>query len=107
MIEFKAGVNIFGIRPELILAMLVAEQAYEKYEYDFVVTSITDGEHRKDSLHYVGAAFDCRTKHMEALDVFKVTNEIKSKLPADTFDIIPEDDHIHIEFQPKRYFDYV
>ncbi|KKL05866.1 hypothetical protein LCGC14_2601760 [marine sediment metagenome] len=102
MIRFKRGTKISGIRAELILALLVAEGVYDKYDTDLVVTSVNDGRHSYTSLHYSGSAADIRTRELpEADSIQAVAEEIRQDL-SDEYDVIVESDHIHIEYQPKR-----
>jgi len=102
MIEFKTGVKIFGIRPELMLALLVAEGVYNKYDTDLVITSVVDGKHSYTSLHYCGCAADIRTRDLPQEDSIQaVGQEIRQALTRE-FDVVVESNHIHIEFQPKR-----
>ena len=88
-----------GVRPELIIAMIIADQVYTKHGRSFVITSITDGVHSETSLHYAGCAFDCRI--YDDMDNDVLVKEIKSKLNID-YDVIFEGNHIHVEWQPRR-----
>ena len=97
--RFKEGVTINGVKPEVVLALTVCNGIYANYGQDMVVTSITDGIHGKNSLHYVGFAFDLRTKNFQySADIDLVVKDIKEYL-TEEFDIILESDHIHVEFQ--------
>ena len=93
-------VQIQGLRVEMLFAILVADQVYLKYGYEFVITSINDGVHSLTSLHYNGCAIDCRIYdnpgEMEA-----IAEEIKERLGVD-YDVILEHNHIHIEYQPRK-----
>lgn len=102
MIVFKHGTKISGIRSELILAILVADGIYDKYETDLVLTSVNDGKHSHASLHYSGSAMDIRTRDLPEEDsVQKVAEEIRQAL-SNEYDVVVELNHIHIEYQPKR-----
>jgi len=92
------SVKLAGVRPELVVAMIIADQVYAKHGRELVITSVTDGKHSLTSLHYIGSAFDCRT--YDDMDNVALRDEIKGKLNVD-FDVVLESDHIHIEFQPK------
>jgi hypothetical protein len=92
------SVKVAGLRPEALLAMIIADQVYTRHGMAFVLTSVTDGKHSIKSLHYSGNAFDCRI--YDGTDNEALVKEIKGKLNID-FDVILEKDHIHIEFDPK------
>jgi hypothetical protein len=101
-VTLKPGVRITGIRPETVVAMLVAESIwFEATGKQLVVTSCTDGKHSATSLHYSGAAFDCRTLGLDP-PVLKTLRGLLSKALGVDYDVVLELDHIHIEFQPKR-----
>ena len=92
------SVKLAGLRPEVVVAMVIADQVYAKHDKAFVITSVTDGKHSDTSLHYTGNAFDCRI--YDDIDNEALRDEIKGKLNVD-FDVVLEGNHIHIEFQPK------
>jgi len=62
---------------------------------DLFITSLRDGNHSPGSLHYDGLAFDIRYPHSATVQ------QIKDKLGPD-WDIVPEPDHIHCEYDPKN-----
>ena len=95
--KIKPGVSIAGIRPELVLALCIADTTYAQYANNLIVTSVLDGEHMRGSLHYVGAAADLRKP---ADDVGVIVDRLRDSL-GDNYDVVLETDHIHIEFQPK------
>lgn len=98
--RLKQGVRIQGIRPELLLAILIADRAYTAKGGVLVITSICDGKHSATSLHYTGCAFDCRTKSISKEQATMIMSYLKGALPND-FDIVLESTHIHIEYQPR------
>ena len=97
---FKAGVKINGIAPECALAIMVCKGIIEGYGGEIVVTSVTDGKHSRGSLHYIGHAFDLRTRDFIIKDLERIRQSIADAL-TDEFDVVLETDHFHIEFQPK------
>lgn len=100
-LAFKHGVRIFGIRPELTAAIQVVDGVLSDSELAATITSVCDGQHSPTSLHYTGCAFDVRIR-----DIPKEKHEIIRTLIADRltieFDTVLENDHIHVEFQPKK-----
>lgn len=90
----------------IINAEMVVKSVYEKYGYDFVITSFNDSTHGVGSLHPFDKAFDVRTKHIaQPQDKELIRRNIREALTAD-FDIVFEDrggenEHLHIEYDPK------
>tara|TARA_R110000823_G_scaffold210943_3_gene341310 strand:+ start:3583 stop:3894 length:312 start_codon:yes stop_codon:yes gene_type:complete len=97
----KYGVKIKGIKPEMVLGLLIAEGYFDSMGIsEMVVTSATDGKHGVGSLHYVGYAADVRTWAIQDGDLIDFTTGLSEEL-GEEFDVVLEKDHIHIEFQPK------
>lgn len=86
---------------EIIYAMnkvdVISRTLFKK---EIVVTSIIDGVHSAKSFHYVGKAFDIRTWIYTPSQIKSLMNEIKLTL-GDKYDVINENDHIHIEHDPS------
>lgn len=97
---FKKGVSLAGARPEIIPAIYVANEVFFELGKNCTVTSVTDSKHGYGSLHYVGLAFDLRTKHISKGEVVKVARELKRRLTKE-YDVVVEETHIHVEYQPK------
>jgi len=97
---FKDGVEIAGLRAEALVGLVTCNEIYRQHGYSCVVTSITDGRHSRGSLHYVGLAFDLRTRHIPPSSQILVKKDIQDALTHE-FDVVLEKDHLHIEFQPK------
>lgn len=103
MISFKDDtINPSSMTPQLLLAIMVADQVYGTYDTDVVITSLNDANHSETSLHYAGNAVDIRTWTLpDDVSASMVADEIKDKLNKH-YDVIFESDHIHIEYQPRR-----
>lgn len=101
----KEGVSTRGIRPELVIAILAAKDVYDKYGVPFIITSLTDGVHSPRSLHYAGCAVDLRTRDIRGDHAKRnVCEDIKIALGGSLdYDVVLEKDHIHLEYQPKRF----
>jgi hypothetical protein len=105
MLNLKKGVKLRGLKPETLAAMLVVRGVYDRLGLTHTVTSVCDGRHRSDSLHYDGYAFDNRTwadrsgAQISEDDKFELALLIKEAL-GDEFDVVIESTHIHIEFDP-------
>lgn len=106
MLRLKEGVTLTGIRPELLIGMIVAEGVYRYYSYELVVTCVTDGKHSRQSLHYSGCAVDLRTWDIPKAVCTSIVDKLNFCLGQD-YDVILElqdggnPSHIHIEYQPK------
>ena len=101
MLLLKPGVRVTGLRPEILLGVVIAERVFEEAGADLVVTACVDGKHAAGSLHYVGQAVDLRTRDVAADVRPKLVARLRECLGED-YDVVLETDHIHVEFQPKR-----
>ena len=99
--RLKTGVRVFGLRSEIILALMIAEGIWQKYSAELVITGGIEGKHSRGSIHYSGGAVDLRTRELS--DAKMATDELRSAL-GDDYDVILESDHCHVEFQPKGYY---
>ena len=104
--SIKGGISaarLHGLRPEMAVALIIIKDAFFNHGENCVITSGVEGKHSRASLHYIGAALDFRTGGMKRELVSDIANEIRSGLGVD-FDAVVEDNHLHIEYQPKRDF---
>ena len=97
MMRLKPRTRPFGMRVEVLLAIVIAHELYRENAETLTITSLMDGKHMKGSLHYVGAATDLR---LPKRNVRVIVRELAKRLGAD-YDVVLEKDHIHLEFQPK------
>jgi hypothetical protein len=98
--KLKEGVKVLGMQPEIVLAIMICESIYAKYNIEMVITSITDSKHSTYSRHYQGFAFDLRTRNIPSKETEeKIMREIKTSLTKD-FNVLNEGDHFHIGFKP-------
>ena len=81
--------------PKLLKALRVTNITCNRHGELFIITSLRDREHMPGSLHYVGMAFDMRTRHMSDENKRKVLLELRDELPE--YDIIEYSTHYHIE----------
>ena len=99
MIQLKAGVDLRGISPEVIVGLLVLDGVFARHGAHVVITSVRDGQHMERSKHYSGDAADVRLvsrfNTTENVDM-KVLAEARAAL-SDQFDLVLEDDHYHLE----------
>jgi hypothetical protein len=98
----KPGVDLRGLAPQMAIAYCIALDVYrEKVGAHCVITSGSDGKHGPNSLHYSGKALDLRTNSLRPEQVHPVYVSLKTALGTQ-FDVVLEDDHIHVEFDPKE-----
>ena len=98
--KIKRGVSLNHIRPEIIPAIIIAKDIVESMGREFTITSITEGKHRLDSLHYTGRAFDFRSRNMTPTEKDKCAEQLAALL-GDEFDVVKEATHIHCEWDLK------
>lgn len=102
MIKVKDdSVQVAHLSTGILLALIVADQVYQEYDLDTVITSGNDGEHSYTSLHYANEAVDLRTHGLSDTNAEQVRDLIAEALGTD-YDVILELNHLHIECQPKR-----
>lgn len=102
-------VSLMGIRPELILGIMICKQVLDNHAIEMVFTSGTEAQtkHGATSLHYTGQAVDFRSQHIDdAATKSLVFHEMKEALQVD-YDLLLEGEnqsweHFHLEYQPKR-----
>lgn len=103
----KKGVSIVGLKPEILVGLMVAQGVYDEFGCDLVVTAGVDGNHKIGSLHYKGLAVDLRTRDLREDEKELVAVLLKERLNgqpdnfAGEFDVVLERTHIHLEFDPK------
>lgn len=99
----KQGVDLRGLVPQMAIAYTIACKVYG--QYNCVITSGSDSKHGPNSLHYSGQALDLRTNNLPPQAVQSIVDRLKEAL-GEQFDTILEQDHIHLEWQPKtKYID--
>ncbi len=105
MLSLKQGeipASAAGFKPEILLAIMVADGAYTQYGHECVITSGTDGEHSEGSLHYEGLAVDFRTvRHGMGDDEIESLAAVLRKRLGQDYEVVVEATHIHVEFDPK------
>jgi len=99
--RIKPGVDINGLKPEILIALMIAQSVYQDYGAELVLTCGVEADHSPKSLHYVGLAIDIGISSLSRSSAVKISSDLSAKL-SDQFDIVLENDHIHIEFQPKE-----
>lgn len=97
--RLKPGVKFDGVKWQTLRAMSEAERIMGAYG-ESTVTSLLDGKHSPNSLHYQGLAVDLRTRHLTQKQIIDVANDLKKALGND-YDVVIEKTHLHVEYDRK------
>jgi hypothetical protein len=100
VLRLKPGVQMRSLKPQCLFAMVVADEIFRQHAVDLVITSIDGDVHSTGSRHWMGVAFDCRTRDLIRKDQKTAHAKLVEALGVD-FDVILESDHIHVEWDPK------
>ena len=96
---FSLGVTV---KHEICWAMEVIDILHkEMTSFDATFTSIVDGKHSPQSLHYQGMAVDIRNWLLLPDSLEPFVKELKLRLGPD-YKVIIERTHIHVSFRPTR-----
>jgi hypothetical protein len=106
LLHIKDGVNLTGIKAELLDGLLTAAVVFHVAESVLVVTALTDGTHKIGSLHYRGYAADLRARDIPKDKLAVLLGTMKAAL-GPKFDVILEVDaqaipHFHLEYDPQH-----
>ena len=92
----------------MIIALMIADGIYDKYDVECVITSGNDGKHMKGSKHPDGYAVDLRKRDFANDTVIEaVVEELQVRLNGKKgnrqgeYDVTISPHNIHIEFDPK------
>lgn len=90
-----------GVTPKILVIAAAAINAATLLgaKWDVVITSGNDGKHMKGSKHYSNNALDLRTWNIPNRDLPLFVKALAERLGPD-YDVVLEDDHIHVEFDP-------
>lgn len=109
----KEGVHSLGTKQQTIVAIETARNVATKMGLpQVVITSLGDGKHLPQSLHYQGLAVDLRTRHLSKERAQDWAVEIRRILKPRGYDVLNEGPgagydrqsaaaHLHIEYDPK------
>ena len=101
-LKIKPGVRLLGLQPQIVLALQVLRTVWEGFDIpELVITSVTDGQHSKRSLHHKGLAIDLRTRNIGETYLSSLVAAAREALGVE-FDVVFEGDHLHVEWDPKE-----
>jgi len=87
-----------GLKPEILDAKPIIAQVYQEFHRPVIWTAGVNGSHSRNSIHYMGLALDVWTSP-DWSDGKDITGIIRVRL-GERYDVVYENDHIHIEYQP-------
>lgn len=119
-LHFMPGVRMELLKPQTVLAMVVASECYGEHHEDAILTCVDrPGEFAKQGYHSKGQAIDLATRRLDGSFIpVEVMDEIVKKLRdrigregGGQYDVVDErkpgssanwtGSHIHIEYDPK------
>lgn len=97
----KKGVSLKHLSPQTLLAITIVCSIDPGQT--IIITSIADPAPGRlpQSLHPTGNAFDFRVEYCEDLDFVWFKSQLHSVFHDTDFDVVFEDTHIHLEYDPK------
>lgn len=98
MITLAPKCRVMGISTELLLGLIILDGVYAANGDILTIYHIIDGEHMPKSLHYIGNAADVS---LPEINPKLMPLKAQRALGVD-YDYVIEDEHAHLEFQPKR-----
>ena len=95
-VNIKKGVSVFGIKNEILVALMAADAVWKDLGQDLVMTSGV----RLDpgSAHYLGYAVDLRTRYFSDEEQAAAFRQLAHAL-GDGYVVTLETDHIHVEYR--------
>lgn len=109
MLMLKKGVNIIGLKPQMMFAAGMADEIFRYHGIDCEITSAVEGDHNSGSLHASGLALDIHNLSQSPGVHYDIYNKLCT-LNEYGFDVVDEKagqtnkttaPHFHVEFQPK------
>jgi len=106
---FATTVRVNGIKPELLIAVNAIADYNRALSTGklLMITSLCDGKHSRNSLHYVGYALDCDFMGEASPDQVATAFAYFKRALTTEYDVVAEYrkdksfSHFHIEFQPE------
>ena len=93
----KPGVKVNGLRPEMIIVLMVATRIWAELGQTLVLTEGTGSKHSATSRHYIGMAVDLRTNFFTDIDKKIAFDKLTSHLDKE-YKVVFHKTHIHVHF---------
>ena len=99
--QIKEGVSLVGLQLSMRPVMTIAEDIWEKYGQELVITSGTEGKHMAGSYHYFGHALDLRIRYFDDVIQRSVALELEKRLQETAhplYVVVLHTRHIHVQY---------
>jgi hypothetical protein len=109
-IKLKSTVNLYGVKPETTIVMMVVSSIFIEVTGKCLITSVKDSHETRVSLHNEGYAFDVRTNDLELEVKQRIEILCKEALPqcdVEIHDLESPNEHLHVEYDPKNNADFL
>lgn len=100
-LRFKEGVFLKGLQPEMLIAIDLCLLTFNEMALTMTLTSCRDGKHSDYSHHYKGLGIDIRVWDIKNR-IDSVCERLRERLGPE-YQVINEEDHIHVEYDPRVY----
>lgn len=101
--RFKPKVDARFLRQEIVKYLFNIEAIFRYHKknsrYQLTLTAAHDGIHRIDSKHYEEKAIDLRIWGFKSSQLIEIKQDLDSLLGPD-YQVLIEETHIHLEFDP-------
>lgn len=104
MLHFTANCRFDDLTARCLFSIIIVKEVFDEEGVEFWIASADDSGHSKGSKHYIGDAYDVRTRNMAGGYLGSQAQRIYQKLRtrlAPCYDVVLEKDHLHIEYDPK------
>ena len=106
MIMIKKGVVFHCLKKEILDLINLLDTFTNKINKNIWITAARNGKHRKDSYHYLDLALDIRRWNLTSKQIEQMRKYVEDTLGI-FYDFVLEKNHIHIEFDKRRYDRFV
>jgi hypothetical protein len=109
MVRLGAKARLHGIQPELIVGLLILSDILDAHNVMMEVSHVADGVHARASIHYIGGAADLIFLGAVDASVKRAIFDDWATSVGQDFDVLFEaagtaNEHLHVEWQPKRSY---